>query len=95
LRRVLEIWEKNQNNPSEEFWQSLLISIRSSSHRFLHILLLSSRTKGYVGGKTIPDAGGHIVDFLLAHQLTRNVALLELKTSTTQLLRGQGSVVLS
>jgi Domain of unknown function (DUF4263) len=43
--------------------------------------------KAYVGGKTLSNTGSHIVDFLLGHQLTKNVALLELKTPKAHLLR--------
>jgi hypothetical protein len=88
LRRVLEIWEKNQDNPSEEFWQSLFDQYPFIVSQVLAYPIVVVEDKAYVGGKTIADAGGHIVDFLLAHQLTRNVALLELKTPTTKLLRG-------
>jgi Domain of unknown function (DUF4263) len=87
LRRVLEIWEKNQDNPSEEFWQSLFDQYPFIVSQVLAYPIVVVEDKAYVGGKTIADVGGHIVDFLLAHQLTRNVALLELKTPTTKLLR--------
>lgn len=88
LRRVLEIWEENQDNPSEEFWQGLFDQYPFIVSQVLAYPIVVVEDKAYVGGKTIADTGGHIVDFLLAHQLTKNVALLELKTPTTQLLRG-------
>jgi Domain of unknown function (DUF4263) len=42
--------------------------------------------KAYVGGKSIKNTGGNIVDFLLAHKLTGNAALVEIKTPATPLL---------
>jgi hypothetical protein len=82
LQRVLEIWEANQDNSSEEFWQSMFDQYPFIVSQVLAYPIVVVEDKAYVGGKTIADAGGHIVDFLLAHQLTRNVALLELKTPT-------------
>ncbi|MCP4398820.1 MAG: DUF4263 domain-containing protein [bacterium] len=42
--------------------------------------------KAYVGGKNISNRGGNIIDFLCANHLTRNVALIEIKTPVTKLL---------
>jgi hypothetical protein len=44
------------------------------------------KDKAYVGGKTIEDESGKIVDFLYANRLTRNSVLIEIKTHTTKLL---------
>ncbi len=44
------------------------------------------KDKAYVGGKTIEDTEGKIVDFLYANKLTRNSALIEIKKHTTKLL---------
>lgn len=44
------------------------------------------KDKAFVGGKTIEDKEGKIVDFLYANKLTRNSALIEIKKHTTKLL---------
>lgn len=43
--------------------------------------------EAYVGGKTIRNAEGRVVDFLVTHGFRDNYALLELKTHNTPLLR--------
>jgi Domain of unknown function (DUF4263) len=45
--------------------------------------------KAYVGGKNFSNKGGNIVDFLCANGLTRNAALIEIKTPKTKLLGSQ------
>lgn len=42
--------------------------------------------KAYVGGKTIRDAEGRIVDFLYMNKLTKNSVIIEIKKHTTELL---------
>lgn len=42
--------------------------------------------KAYVGGKSVLNTGGNIVDFLVKNYLTNNAALVEIKTPGTRLL---------
>ncbi len=42
-----------------------------------------------MGGKGISNKGGNIIDFLCANNLTRNTALIEIKTPKTKLLGSQ------
>jgi hypothetical protein len=42
--------------------------------------------KAYVGGKTIDNMGGNIVDFIFKHQFIDNVLIVEIKTPLTALL---------
>jgi hypothetical protein len=83
LQRVLDVWEDNQSTSNEEFWQSFFDEYPFIVSQVLAFPVVVVENKAYVGGKTISDTGGHIVDFLLAHQLTQNVALLEIKTPTS------------
>jgi Domain of unknown function (DUF4263) len=44
------------------------------------------RGQAYVGGKSIDNKGGTIVDYMYTNALTRNSLLVEIKTPTTDLL---------
>jgi hypothetical protein len=87
LRTALRIWQDNQKNDSEEFWQNTL-----RAHSFILSQVFATPvvvigSKAYVGGKTIDNTGGNLADFLLQNGLTAAAAIVELKTPTTQLLR--------
>jgi hypothetical protein len=86
LKKVLNIWENNQSNSSEEFWQTTL-----TEHSYVLSQLFSSpvilfRGKAYIGGKGLSNTGGKFVDFLYTNDLTKNVALIEIKTPETKLI---------
>lgn len=71
---------------SEEKWQEFFKEnawIFSQLFAYPAVLI---KDKAYVGGKTIQDTKGKIVDFLYSNKLTRNSALIEIKKHTTQLL---------
>jgi len=86
LREVLQIWETNQHNADEEFWQQTFMAhplILSQAFATPTVIL---KGKAYVGGKGIDDSQGKIADFLVANQLSENAALIEIKTPETPLL---------
>lgn len=88
LKNALSVWEKNANNPNEEFWQASL-----TEHSFVLEQAFSwpvsiVKGKAYLGGKSIHNTGGNIVDFLMRNRLTQSAALIEIKTPSTQLLGG-------
>lgn len=86
LQKLLETLEQSLGNNSEEYWQSLL----KENSWILSQLFASPCTilkdKVYVGGKGIDNKGGHVVDFVYQNKLTRNVALIEIKTPTTEIM---------
>lgn len=47
------------------------------------------KDQAYVGGKTIYDKDGKYVDYLYANDLTKNCALIEIKTHITRLLNNK------
>jgi len=86
LKRALATWDANADNPDEEFWQRTL-----TDHSFVLEQVFSWPTtvvkgKAYVGGKSVLNTGGNIVDFLVKNYLTHNAALVEIKTPATHLL---------
>ncbi len=86
LKDALKEWESNQANDSEEFWHNLFLEnpwIVASAVNYPIILF---REKAYVGGKTIDNRGGNVVDFIYKNKLTENSVLVEIKTPTTPIL---------
>ena len=86
LRRAVKIWDDNADSDDEEFWQRNL-----TEHSFVLEQVFSWPTtivkgKAYVGGKSVLNTGGNIVDFLVKNYMTSNAALVEIKTPSTPLL---------
>ncbi|MBF2090246.1 MAG: DUF4263 domain-containing protein [Synechococcales cyanobacterium K44_A2020_017] len=86
LKSVLEIWRNNISNDSEEFWQGVLVQNSFLFSQLFYFPVIVLDNKAYVGGKGISNKGGNVADFLCANNLTRNVALVEIKTPVTKLL---------
>jgi len=86
LKTVLSTWKQNTGNANEEFWQKTL-----TEHSFVLEQAFSWPTsivkgKAYVGGKSVFNTGGNVVDFLMRNSLTQSAALIEIKTPSTDLL---------
>lgn len=86
LRRALAIWEENRYNADEEFWQQTLAENAFMFSQVFSFPVVVLSEKAYVGGKGIDNKGGNVVDYLIANDLTRNTAFVEIKTPTTRLL---------
>ena len=86
LKAAIALWQVNQTNANEEFWQR---SLTDNSFVLEHVFSWPTtivRGKAYVGGKSVMNAGGNVIDFLMNNRVTRNAALIEIKTPTTPLL---------
>ena len=86
LKKALAIWEANEDNGDEEFWQKTLATNAFVFSQVFSFPVIVLEGKAYAGGKGIRNTGGGIADFLLANKLTRNTALVEIKTPATKLL---------
>lgn len=89
IRAALARWEENEGNSDEEFWQRTL-----SEHSFVLEQIFAwpisiVQGKAYVGGKSVYNTRGNLVDFLVRNRLTRSAALIEIKTPQTRLLGNQ------
>lgn len=72
---------------NEEQWQSFFEKYSwMLTHLFPYQVILK-KGKAYVGGKTIENDEGRIVDFLFESNLNDNFALLEIKTHKKDLLK--------
>jgi Domain of unknown function (DUF4263) len=85
----LQFWDTNQENRDEEFWQSFF----TENPRIIaqavpdHVLKLGH--KCYVGGKSIDNQHGNVIDFIYVTHPNRNVVLVEIKTPHTRLIGTQ------
>ena len=86
LERALKVWADHAGNDSEEFWQETLGEHAVVLSQVLAAPAMILEAKAYVGGKTVSNVDGQVVDFLLANALTGSVALVEIKTPATRLL---------
>jgi len=89
LEDVIEKYEKllSSNKDNEKQWQDFFE--KNSwilSHLFAYEVILRER-EAYVGGKTIGNDEGRLVDFLFANGFTDNFALIEIKTHKKDLLK--------
>lgn len=86
LSDLLLIWEENQQNDDEEFWQQTFMAYPLLLSQAFATPTVIMKGKAYVGGKGIEDSQGKIADFLVKNQLSENAALIEIKTPVTPLL---------
>jgi hypothetical protein len=87
LADLLEIWNQKRETGDEEFWQQLFSDRPEAFSLALEGRAYTLSSKCYVGGKSVANKGGNILDFLAQH--SGNVALVEIKTPTAKLLAPQ------
>ena len=86
LKRALKKWYENRRNPDEEFWQKTFSEQAFVLEQVFQVPVVIVKSKAYVGGKSVLNTGGHVVDFLFKNKVTNAVALIEIKTPVTLLL---------
>lgn len=86
LKKCLDVWLKNTINSTEEFWQQTFLNNSFILSQIFSFPMLLIKGKAYVGGKSIENTGGNIVDFLCKNEITKNAVLIEIKTPVTNLL---------
>ncbi len=92
LRAAMQCWDEYLTAPTakmleEEHWQDTFVK-----HQFLLENLFSRpvsirRGKAFLGGKSVDNEHGKVVDYLLEHDLVDAAQLVEIKTPNTQLLQ--------
>ena len=88
IKRLIDEMEKLlEKSSNEQLWQKLL-----SDNPFILSLafgypIVKIQEQASVGGRKINGSGDKITDFLVKNHLTHNVALVEIKTPSTQLLQ--------
>jgi hypothetical protein len=87
LRRFLTEARGNLSNDDEDYWQGLLRREPWVISQIYASPMIIVREQAYVGGKSIDNRGGSIVDYMFANALTENSLIVEIKTPPTPLLR--------
>lgn len=86
LKAYQAFFEDDIENDDEEEWQKFLTSNQWLISQLFSYPATIYKDKAYVGGKTIFNSNGKVVDYLYRNDLTKNVALVEIKTPQTRLL---------
>ena len=86
LRVVLQIWNDNEENPDEEFWQKVLEDHAFVLSQLFAYPIVVIKEKAYVGGKRVGNTHGNLVDFLYRATSSDAAILIEIKTPQTALL---------
>ncbi|AUJ27017.1 Shedu immune nuclease family protein [Virgibacillus dokdonensis] len=86
LKKLLAIWGENSDNSDEEFWQRTFTENAWVLSQIFASPFLDFQQKAYLGGKTIGNKEGKIVDFVYRNDLSKDVALIEIKTPSTKLI---------
>ncbi|WP_404396789.1 Shedu anti-phage system protein SduA domain-containing protein [Idiomarina loihiensis] len=86
LKEAISIWDDNQLNPSEEFWQKLFQKCPAVLSQIFPQSMMQIGSKCYLGGKSLMNTGGSVVDFIYTNKSTTNIVIVEIKTPKTQLL---------
>lgn len=89
LKRASSEIRDNFDNTSEEYWQTEILE----KYPWIISQLFSTpctlfRSKAYVGGTSIDHHGGNVIDFIYQNEMTKNLALVEIKKPSTRLLGG-------
>jgi hypothetical protein len=84
LKESLGLWHTRQGESSEEFWQKLFANRSFLLEQLFSWPCTIIDEKAYVGGKTVHNTGGNIVDFLVKNRLTASAVLVEIKTPVTR-----------
>lgn len=87
LKRVESLMRLNLDNGKEEFWQQ---KVFYENQWVLEQIFSCPCTiyaqKAFVGGKAFNNKGGNVCDFIYRNKLTKNVALIEIKTPLTEII---------
>lgn len=89
LETVISDFEKllAAKNDNEKEWQAFFEEHGWILANVFPYQVILNRKEAYVGGKTIEDSEGRVVDFLFQNGFRDNYALLEIKTHNKQLLK--------
>ena len=86
LKRVREEFAANINNGKEHYWQAFFEKNAWVISQVLCVPCALYESQAYAGGKSLGNKGGNLPDFLYQNRLTKNVAIVEIKTPLTSLL---------
>ena len=83
---LIDIWNKNKHIQNEDFWRTIFKNNSWVLSVALNEPTLILENEAFLGGKSISNGEGRVVDFLYKNNLSKNVALIEIKKPQTKLL---------
>ncbi|RLU07404.1 hypothetical protein CS078_10320 [Pseudomonas prosekii] len=86
LTEAVKFWADNKANAVEEFWQVLFQKCPAVLGQLFPRSMFQLGSKCYIGGKSLNNRAGNLVDFVYSSPLTSNAVLMEIKTPVTKLL---------
>lgn len=86
LKSVLKTWNDNKTNKDESFWQNFFKDNSWVLAQIFSCPVILFKEQAYVGGKSIDNKDGNVVDFLFKNKLSGNVLLIEIKTPMTSII---------
>lgn len=86
LLKIIETWNENKNNANEEYWQSFFSKYSHIISQAFSIPTYIFNDKAYLGGKSIDNSSGKLIDFVYRTNNTNNLNLIEIKTPQTKLV---------
>ncbi|HTE21627.1 MAG TPA: Shedu immune nuclease family protein [Candidatus Limnocylindria bacterium] len=81
--------QKTETDGLEEKWQKFFKKYNWIFSQLFTSAVLFFQDKAYVGGKGIDNKKGKVTDFIYKNKFTDNVAIIEIKTHRTPLLKKQ------
>lgn len=86
MNASLASWASDLENGDEEFWQKKLTEYPWILAQAISYPVILFKDKAYVGGKSIDNCNGNIIDYLYKNKMTENSVLIEIKTPKTKIL---------
>lgn len=86
IKNIINDWEKNKENDSEDYWQNLFKKNSYILSQIFACPFIFIQEQFYCGGKTGTNKGGIEADFVYQNKLTNNTAFIEIKTPKTDLV---------
>lgn len=86
LLDLLKIWDANQQNDSEGFWQKVLENHAYAISQMFSAPVTFIRGRTYVGGMSIDGSDARYLDFILSGGNSNRALMVEIKTPCTKLI---------
>lgn len=83
---VIEIWNNKKVNKNEYFWHNLIKKYSWLISLIINEPVIIVEDEAYIGGKSIHNKEGNIIDFIYQNKLSGNLALIEIKTPQTKII---------
>lgn len=89
FEKIINKKQKNETPKLEEKWHKFFEKYNWILSQLFSTPAIFYRSKAYVGGKGFDDRNGKIADFLYHNELTNNLAIIEIKTHLSKLLKNK------